>query len=153
MDLISQLLDEHQDYVIKLSALAEVIQGIRVNGRGDYFIATLDELLEAFTVHLEDHARREEEFLFPRLLERVPDSPVPVMLVEHQALRQQSRAFSHWYGVWRKGDEKALEKWAVPALDLRGQFSSHMQKENLIVFPLARRVLTQGEIEHWADLN
>ncbi len=153
MDLIQQLTVEHQDYALKLSTLAEVIDGIDANGRGDYFIATLDELLMPFTTELADHARREEEFLFPRLLERAPDSPVSVMLAEHQVILEQSAQFGQWYNVWRDGDDDAYRKWAGPALDLRGTFSTHMQKENLILFPLARRVLTGQEIGQLSDLG
>lgn len=69
MDLIARLTEEHQDYVIKLSTLAETIEGIRINGRGDYFIETLDGLLVPLTSQLDDHARREEDFFFPHLRE------------------------------------------------------------------------------------
>nr|WP_207711703.1 hemerythrin domain-containing protein [Sulfobacillus harzensis] len=144
---------EHQDYVLKLSRLAEVIEGIRVNGRGDYFIETLDELLKPLTVDLDDHARREEDFLFPRLLERAPDSPVPVMIAEHVEIRDRSAAFGQWYPAWREGDDSAYQRWADAALDLRGKFSAHMQKENLILFPLARRVLTAEEIQQLTRLG
>ena len=146
MDLIAQLTAEHQDYGFKLSQMAEAIEGIRVNGRGDYFVETVDDLLLPFTVDLDNHARREEDFLFPKLLERVADSPVPVMLGEHAAIRQASDQFGRWYRVWREGEEDAFDRWASAVLELRGTFSAHMQKENLILFPLARRVLTADEI-------
>ena len=146
VDLITQLSQEHQDYVINLSVLAEVIEGIRVNGRGDYFIATLDHLLESLTIDLDDHARREEDFLFPKLLERAPDGPISVMLEEHQVIRALSAQFGRWYPVWRDGVEEAFGDWLEPAETLRGKFSAHMQKENLILFPLARRILTVGEV-------
>lgn len=149
MDIIAQLTAEHQDYVFKLSALVELIEGIRVNGRSDYFIAALDALVSPLTTELDDHAQREEEYVFPRLLERVPDSPVPVMLAEHQAIRGYSAQFDHWYRKWREGADDAYDQWTQPALELRGAFSTHMQKENLILFPLARRVLTAAEITHW----
>lgn len=43
MDLITQLTQEHQNYVLELSTLAAaVIEGIRVNGRGDHFLGALD---------------------------------------------------------------------------------------------------------------
>ncbi len=153
MDLIAQLIAEHQDYVFKLTALAEVIEGIRVNGRGDYFMATLDDLLDPLTTILDGHARREEEFLFPRILERSPDSPIPVMLAEHQVIREHSAEFGRWYRVWRAGDDAVYGKWTDSALALRGQFSAHMQKENLILFPLARRVLTGVEIQQLTALE
>ncbi len=148
MDLISQLRQEHQDYVFKLSTLAEVIEGIRINGRGDYFIETVDGLLGAFTTELDEHARREEEFLFPRIVERVPDSPIPVMLEEHERIRQESGEFGRWYVQWRAGEDNTFEQWANAAIALRGAFSTHMQKENLIVFPLAKRILTPDELAH-----
>jgi len=146
MDLISRLTREHQDYVIKLSTLAETIEGIRINGRGDYFIETLDGLLVPLTSQLDDHARREEDFLFPRILERAPDSPIPVMLEDHEAIRQASQGFADGYLLWRDGDDEVFDRWASFAETLRGTFSAHMQKENLILFPLARRVLSTDEI-------
>lgn len=146
VDLITQLSSEHQDYVVNLSVLAEVIEGIRVNGRGDYFIATLDRLFEPLTIDLDDHARREEDILFPKLLERAPDSPIAVMLEDHQIIRALSARFGRWYPIWRGGADEVFGNWAEPAENLRGKFSAHMQKENLILFPLARRVLTDGEI-------
>ncbi len=153
MDLIERLTAEHQDYVFKLTTLAETIEGIRVNGRGGYFIETLDGLLLPLTTELDDHARREEEFLFPRLVDRVPDSPVPVMLTEHQAIREKSEIFGRWYPAWRDGDDSLFAVWSDAALDLRGLFSAHMQKENLILFPMARRVLTPDEIKTLTNLE
>ncbi len=147
MNLIDQLTQEHQDYVLKLTTLADTIEGIRVNGRGDYFIQTLDELLNPLTVDLDAHAKREEDFLFPRLTERTPNSQVDLMIEEHQVIRALSHDFGQWYPLWREGDDSAYARWADPALDLRGKFSTHMQKENLIIFPLARRVLTPAEID------
>lgn len=153
MDLITRLIREHQDYAAKLSTLAETIGGIRVNGRGDYFIETLDGLVKPLTTELDDHARREEDFLFPRILQRAPNGPVPVMLAEHAAIRQQSADFGRWYPRWREGDEGAYQPWVDAALNLRGTFSAHMQKENLILFPLARRLFTAGEIGQWMALG
>lgn len=134
MDLIEQLKAEHFDYVVRLSTLSETIEGIRINGRGDYFIDMLDGLLVSLTTELEDHAQREEEWLFPPLQQQVPDSPIDLMLEEHQAIRQKSRQFGRWYRIWRDGDDSALVQWVEPALDLRGKFVVHMQKENLLLF-------------------
>ena len=151
MDFIAQLTAEHQDYTAKLSTLAEVIEGIRINGRGDYFTVTLDDLLYVFTVDLDNHARREEDILFPRLLQEVPESPIPLMLREHQTIREHSAAFERGYQAWRAGQDQAFEDWAKSALDLRGAFSTHMQKENLILFPMARRVLPRDAIAQWLE--
>lgn len=153
MDLIARLQAEHQEYVVQLTELAEVVEGIRVNGRGGYFIASLDALLEPLTTQLDAHAAREEAWVFPRLVERAPASQVPLMLDEHQAIRAHSARFAHWYPVWRGGDDAAYERWAAAALDLRGLLSTHMQKENLMLFPLARRVMTTAELSEWASLG
>ncbi len=147
MNLIAQLTEEHHDYVLKLTALAETIEGIRVNGRGDLFIETLDGLLKALTTELDAHAQREEDYLFPKLVERAPESPIPVMLEEHETIRAASQGFDQYYRMWKEGEDEAFNIWARHATNLRGTFSTHMQKENLIVFPLAKRVLTPDEIE------
>ncbi len=131
--------------------LAEIIEGIRVN-------ATIssrrwNDLVKPLTVDLDDHARREEEFLFPRLAQRVPDSPVPVMIAEHAEIRDRSAAFRRWYPLWREGDESVCKAWAEAVSDSRGKFSTHMQKETLILFPLAKRVFTAPEIQEWMALD
>ena len=146
MDLLTQLLAEHKDYVAKLTALAEAVEGIRANGRGPSDLDTVDSLLAPFTTELDQHAAREEDFLFPKVLERAPDSIVPTMIEDHEKLRKISAVFGKWYPIWRQGDDSVYQTWADSALELRGVFSAHMQKENLIVFPLARRILTPAEI-------
>ena len=151
MDLIARLIREHEDYVLKLNSLADTLEGISVNGRGEYFAETLDGLLRPLTTELDDHAAREEEFLFPRLLERAPDAQVPVMLEEHQTIRALSADYGRWYPLWRRGDDAAFQPLAETALDLRGKFSAHMQKENLIVFPMARRIFTAEELAHLVE--
>ncbi len=153
LDLIEQLRGEHQEYVQQLTELAEIVEGIRVNGRGGYFIVSLDALLEPLTTQLDAHASREEAWVFPRLVERAPDSPVALMLEEHRAIRVQSARFARWYRTWRAGADDAYAEWAAAALDLRGLLSTHMQKENLILFPLARRVMTTAELSEWAALG
>lgn len=83
---------------------------------------------------------------FSRILERAPDSPIPVMLEDHEAIREASQGFARGYLLWRDGDDDAFNRWVTFAETLRGTFSAHMQKENLILFPLARRVLSADEI-------
>ena len=146
MDLVTQLLQEHKDYVAKLTTLAEAVEGIRANGRDASYIETVNSLFAPFTTELDQHAAREEDFLFPRILERAPDSIVPTMIEDHEKLRKISAIFGQWYPIWREGEDSAYQNWADSALELRGVFSAHMQKENIIVFPLARRILTPEEI-------
>ncbi len=153
MDLIEQLQSEHQEYVRELAELAEIVEGIRVNGRGGYFIVSLDALVEPLTTQLNAHASREEAWVFPRLVERAPGSPVALMLEEHGAIRAHSARLARWYPAWRAGADEAYPKWAEAALELRGLLSAHMQKENLILFPLARRVMTAAELSEWAALG
>lgn len=116
MDFLARLIDEHQDCVLQLMKLAEAIEGIRINGRGEYFMETVDDLWKPLTLDLDDHAAREEEFLFPRLAQRVPESPVPVMLAEHAEIRDRSAVFGQWYPLWRAGDESAYPQWSAAAL-------------------------------------
>lgn len=153
MDLIEQLKAEHQEYVRQLTELAGIVEGIRVNGRGGDVVVSLDALLEPLTTQLDAHAAREEAWVFPYLVDRVPDSPVALMLEEHRAIRAASARFARWYRMWRAGDDAAYERWAGAALDLRGLLSTHMQKENLIVVPLARRAMTAAEMSKWASLG
>lgn len=129
------------------SPLSETIEGICNNGRGDCLIDTLDGLLASLTTEPEDHAQREEEWLFPPLQQQLPDSPIDLKLEVRQAIREKSHRFGRWYRVWWDGDDSALQPWVEPALDLRGKIVVHMQKENLILFPIVRRVLTVAQLQ------
>lgn len=136
MDLISWLTAEHQDYVLMLSNPSPVIGGIGgnwINGRRDYFSSTLDGVFEPFTVDL------------------APDNPVPVMLAEQRVIRGLSAQFGYWYLVLRLGHDATYEKWAQPDINPRSKFSTHMQKENLLPFPMACRVLTAEEIRRMGN--
>ncbi|MHB1955781.1 MAG: hemerythrin domain-containing protein [Sulfobacillus sp.] len=152
MDLIAQLIAEHQEFVHLLTHLAETVDAVKANGRGNYFVATLDSLMLPLTKELDDHALREEKFLFPRIVERGDTTQVILQMVEeHGAIRGESAAFERHYGEWKAGDDQALPLWTAHAIELRGKFSAHMQKENLIVFPMARRILTADELAHLAE--
>ncbi len=58
MDFIARLIEEHQDYVLQLMKLTEAIEGIRINGRGEYFRETVDHLWKLLTVDLDDQCRQ-----------------------------------------------------------------------------------------------
>lgn len=74
------------------------------------------------------------------------------MREEHAAIWRASSEFATFCRLWRAGEDAALPAWAEPAALLRGTFSVHMQKENLIRFPMLRRVLTAEEISRLTEL-
>ena len=152
MDLVAQLIAEHQEFVHFLTRLAETVDAVLANGRGDYFIATVDSLLLPLTKELDSHALREEKFLFPRMIKRGDASQIILQMVEeHEAIRTESTGFERYYDEWKAGDDQALPLWTTHAVALRGKFSTHMQKENLIVFPMARRIFTAEELAHLVE--
>ncbi len=71
------------------------------------------------------------------------------MLTDREAIRRFSAAPGQGYMVWGEGDANAYTARTEFATRLRGTFSPHRQGENLILFPLARRLVSTDEIRPW----
>lgn len=147
MDLFGRLSRDHENFVHYLTELNDVIEAIRHNGRGDLFVEEMDRLVPLLTDDIAVHSKLEEVVLFPKVRNRLPDDgPIPVLLEEHRAITAFYEKMRDSYGLWRDGQDLHFSQWAEAGQSLRGTFSVHMQKENLIFFPLARRVLTLEDL-------
>lgn len=90
------------------------------------------------------HHQKEEQILFPALCDAgMPrdGGPVGVMLYEHDEGRGHIRAMDAALGAASDGDSAAREQLAHETLAYVELLRAHIQKENMILFPMAERVL------------
>lgn len=106
---------------------------------------------EYFTSYIEGcHAHKEEDVLFPLMAARgMPPGggPLAVMIAEHRqsdAALADFRAAADRYIV---GDPTALPELQDAFGRYRGVLRDHFWKETDILFPMARRMLTQADAE------
>lgn len=108
------------------------------NGEGSGMFAEFDQ-------GLRDHIRVEEELLF-RVLEqkaglRRDFGPIAVMVAEHRAIEglldELARTFS--------GEADARNMGAVPMDQLRATLETHDAKEEMVLYPMADRMLGEAE--------
>ena len=93
------------------------------------------------------HNKKEEEVLFPLMVERgIPASgPIRVMLMEHEAERallQQMFDQAPTLGEASEAERADLRRRGIEYLAIRAE---HIWKENDVLYPMGRRVLTQAD--------
>lgn len=143
MQAIDDLVHEHHAVVQALAVLDQVAASL---GRdGSQAEADLAELLDFFTGFVDRcHHAKEEEVLFPEL-ERVIQEPrkesIGVMLAEHEAGRTHVRAIAELLQRLLSGDASAVAEITQQANAYRQLLSSHIDKENTVLFAMAERLI------------
>lgn len=93
------------------------------------------------------HHQKEERVLFPALCDAgMPQEggPVGVMLCEHDEGRGHIRAMESALGAASQGDAVARKLLVKETIEYVELLRAHIQKENMILFPMAERVLDQS---------
>ena len=88
------------------------------------------------------HHAREEDILFPLMVERgVPreDGPIGCMLAEHESGRRHVR------NMKKAIEAQDRETFRVHASEFSDLLRAHIIKEDRILYPMARRVLTKKD--------
>lgn len=102
------------------------------------------------------HGRKEEEGLFPVLVRHVglDGGPVEVMLEEHELLRQHQKTIAG--GIPRletdPGSLDALSAVSVATGSIDRLLTLHIDKEDEVLFPMARATLTPAEMSEVAQV-
>jgi hemerythrin-like domain-containing protein len=144
-----ELTEEHKTISPVVAAMEREAEHIRaarsVDGR------RVHEMVE-FTRGFTDgcHHRKEEEVLFPVLLERTDQSRslVEAMLKEHDGGRQRITAIETALPAAIAGDPAALDLIARELSNYASLLTSHIAKEQHLVWPLTDRVLSEDEQRH-----
>ena len=144
MNAIDELLNEHEAVRLALKVLKKISHTIETTGD----IADTDDMAHLFeflkTFVDQCHHGKEEELLFPAL-EKVGISceggPVGVMLKEHQQGRDLVIKMKRAWAQYIEGDADAAGRFKRYSEDYIALLNFHIDKENNVLFPLARKHL------------
>ncbi len=111
--------------------------------------ALLKDALEYFKGYVDGcHNRKEENHLFPLIEQRgVPrgGGPLGVMLMEHDQSRDTLPRLLEVGGRYLAGDREALDDFKIAFSEYSSLLKNHFWKENDILYPMARRVMTDAD--------
>jgi len=103
-------------------------------------------LLEA-----ENHHKREEDVLFPRLEQRGIGGPPAMMRLEHKELRTRKKALKELVGKVDKLNERDFSKQLEELAEyIVPTFRNHIFKENNILYPTALQAIPASE---WTSIQ
>ncbi|MEM4140910.1 MAG: DUF438 domain-containing protein [Nitrososphaeria archaeon] len=145
---LSILKSEHEIILNNLRILEDVLSKIRLNNSPEKLNEELKRLEAVIELLLEaeNHHRREEMSLFPRLEEYGISGPPNVMRMEHDDLRSRKKALKSLLDEHSKLDSKHL---ANKVYEIGNYITivlrDHIFKENNILYPLALKVVQEGE--------
>ncbi len=162
-DPIDELLEEHAGI---MTEVAELRRAVRALGeRGEAALPAARATLAAVTRMMETrlllHARKEDEALFPAL-ERIfgaDGGPTAIMRREHQEIHAQAALFRHTLHELNQVEHPAIVAGGAQLADRVAAGASaealraigaeiirlldlHFTKEETILFPMARQLLT-----------
>jgi hemerythrin-like domain-containing protein len=168
---IDQLLAEHRDIMSEVAALRRAVEDL--NSRGEAALPDVLPVLrrvgQMMATRLLRHARKEDEALFPAL-ERVlgtSEGPTTVMRAEHRTIHQHAALFRSTLHELNEvehpaivaGGEKlrALAQGGGGAATLAETSETiielldlHFGKEEDILFPMAREILSREQMDEVA---
>lgn len=138
-EAITRMVDAAEQAASKLEKGESVRPGL-LGGIGEFFEVFVDQC----------HHGKEEELFFPALAKKgmpVQGGPISVMLHEHEEGRQLARQMCELSTAYEKGDTKAGTAWASAARGYARLLREHMLKENHVLFPMAKGILSPAEEE------
>jgi regulator of cell morphogenesis and NO signaling len=166
-DAIDVLLEEHRQLMVPIHNLRRVVESLATRGEEALPEArsVLAEVALLMTTRLLDHARKEDDALFPAL-ERTFDrnhGPTAVLRAEHQDIEARAHLFKRTVHELEHVEHPAIlargqalgalaaGQGDVPAMvtftrDLISLLESHFGKEEEILFPMARQMLSPAEL-------
>lgn len=143
---IRELMDEHQVILRMLRVLNGMC--LRLGEGKKVELADLDAALDFIKTFADFcHHGKEEDLLFPAMAEvgfPREAGPVAVMLMEHEQGRAYVRSLSAALERVRSGDSAALKEVSLSAMDYASLLSSHIGKEDDILYPMAMDAIPEA---------
>ncbi len=130
--IIDQLSAEHADLLPRMARLGQLAAA-----KSPDLLGQIEQCADHLQAPLEAHIEQEDDVLFPAYIERTGEDGVVALFVEEHrdilALRDQLLAAA------REGaDQARLRELAARLADL---LASHMNREDMMLFPSARQAL------------
>lgn len=152
MDPVRALYADHDELVMRLQELEDLCVRAERGAEPPELAAALGAMIDRLREEVDVHSNKEEIGLLPVLRShRLPEDLLETLLDEHEGVRAHVHDFAIEPGLWLSGGRSRDPAWIGPARLARGLLSTHIQKENLLVFPLAERLLTAEERAEVAD--
>jgi Uncharacterized conserved protein len=143
------LMKDHQAIENMLEIIAKIEENVKIKGHSD--LDEIDEIVDFLRTFADNfHHGKEEKIYFPELIEAgmsSVNSPVAVMLFEHEVGRGHVRDIASSIEAIRSGDISATEKMVAAMQGYVNLMISHIQKENNVLFPLGNKMLPPAKQE------
>ncbi|MGQ0553147.1 MAG: hemerythrin domain-containing protein [Planctomycetota bacterium] len=138
--------DCHEHILERLARLETMARALQREGLfAERHLAVLGDVLSFLHVAVPMHSTDEERTLFPRLraaLGRAPQGSTPMDCLEQEHVQHQALLVALERAVVRR-DLVAVGR---AALDLVAEYRTHIAKEEEVLFPWARTVLTDQRV-------
>lgn len=131
-DALRRFEAEHDEALAALIRLERAADGLRSNRQPGNHLTVALEVLEHLTGAVRLHNEAEERALFPLL---GPEAPLGPFLEEHRTLRRLEDGLAR--ALARGGGPEAADL----ALEIVDLLRLHIQRENEVLFPMARALL------------
>lgn len=147
-DPIAQLIREHERALEKLHLLNRTTDELIEDGFSAERFTRILSAARYIKEEVSIHNRSEEQLLFPAL-ERHVKGPTKSLRADHKELAEANGEFEESISKVR---ENPYDRPAITALVSTGKnvvriFVNHIHKENDILFPIARKVLSKEELK------
>ena len=146
-DALTVIKTEHRNLMRVVNVFDAVLRG----GEPDFALLTaiVDYLQQFPDVH---HHPKEDRFLFKALRDRDPDAAgiLDELEAEHALCLTATTDLRAALDAYKAGAPGSAEAFRAVAADYRRLQLRHLQKEEGVVMPMARRALTP---EDWVEIN
>jgi hemerythrin-like domain-containing protein len=132
---------EHEAALAALARLESAAIGLRSDPASEPDLAVARKVLQVLSTTVRQHNEREEVALFP-LIEQV--APTMVFEDEHRTLWILEQELRHLL-------DAADPRSAAIALDIVDLLREHIAKENNVLFPMAREMLDESQLDALAE--
>jgi len=146
MNAINILVVEH-DHILKMIAITRQILANKSTLNIDHVEQIID-FIKSFADKY--HHLKEEDVLFIEMEKqgmRRENSPIAVMLHEHEQGRSYIKMAEEGIVEWKSGNRSALNQISDNLLNYCTLLTNHIDKENRILYPMAEQMLTKKILE------
>jgi hemerythrin-like domain-containing protein len=142
----------HTAFRRELGAAPQLVRGVAPGDRAR--VQVVADHVELLLEMLHHHHVGEDDLLWPKLLDRVPDDVAPVvrlMEAQHQAIAAELEVAQAALGPWRAAAGETVRDRLAGALErMHPLLVEHLGAEEQQILPIAARTLTQAE---WDELG
>lgn len=153
MTVIKELKNEHEAVLLTIRILDQITT--RLKSGQTVELRHLDQILEFLAVFVDKcHHSKEEKVLFPAMEDAgIPreGGPIAAMLYEHEQGRSFVQGLRSGVEGYRVGKESSVTEIIENAQKYGQLLTSHIDKENNVLYVMAERVLSADKMAEMED--